>query len=257
MDRAHTLALLRQQSDGLAGRLDRLSDQDWHRPSLCPGWAIEDIVAHLASGASVQIKTLENGLAGNTSPTYKDPAERAALTTARLDLPESKRAADFRQAMAGLLEFMAGLSDTDMQASAWHQSGVHPLPWFFVQRLGEVTMHRGDVHAALGEEFEYPEEVAATLLPLYVARLPRLFQADAAGDLYAAISFGSAGAVRIWPGGADYVEDAAQPTLRLEADSATLQRIVVGRLHPRDAKTLKSTGDTSLLPRWRELFRTL
>lgn len=259
-DRAAALRMLREQSDGLADRLAQLAEADWHRPSLCPGWTVGDIVAHLASGAGVQIRTLQNGLAGNTSPTYKDQAERDALTDAKLSLPESARAPDFRQEMDHLIDFLATLSDADMNASGWHQSGVHPLPWFYIQRLGEVTMHRGDVHAALGDSFEYPEDVAATLLPLYVARLPRMLQRDAAGSLRAVVGFGAAGAVRVAPEGPEYTAEAADASVNLSADSATLLRVVVGRMHPQEVLTagrLQASGDTGLLARWRELFRTL
>ena len=248
--------LIREQSDGLAARLDQLADADWRRATPCPGWEIAHVVAHLSSGAGVQIQTLQRGLAGNTSPLYTDPAERAKLTEAKLSMPESRRAADYRREMEALHAFFAGLTDEDMACSGWHQSGVHPLPWFFIQRLGETTMHRGDVHAALGDAFEYPEDVAARLLPLYVARLPRM-ALDATPAL---IRFGDAGLVRL--GAApEYLEASGEaPSLSLDGDAATLLRVVVGRLHPRDAleaSRLRAEGDASLLPRWRELFRTL
>lgn len=255
-DRDGVRRLIREQSDGLAARLDQLADADWHRATPCPGWEIAHVVAHLSSGAGVQIQTLQRGIAGDTSPLYRDPAERAKLTDAKLAMPESQRAADYRREMAALHDFFAGLTETDMACSAWHQSGVHPLPWFYIQRLGETTMHRGDVHAALGDAFEYPEDVAAQLLPLYVARLPRM-ALDATPAL---IRFGSAGSVRL--GGApEYLESSPEaPSLSLEGDAATLLRVVVGRLQPREALEagrLRAEGDASLLPRWRELFRTL
>ena len=248
--------LIRDQSDGLADRLDQLSDADWRLPSPCADWTVADVVAHLSSGAGVQFRALQRGLEGDTSPIFRDPAERTALTAAKLGLPESRRAADYRRELDELQSFFTTLGESDLARTAWHQSGVHPLRWFLLQRLGETTMHRGDVHGALGDDFEYPADVASLLLPEYVARLPRLLVPD--GAVPALIRFGDAGFVRVGPERAAYLpETPVRPTLTLEAGSPTLLRIAVGRLHPQDAAGLQATGDTTLLAKWREVFRTL
>jgi len=251
--------LIHDQSDGLADRLDQLSDADWRRPSPCADWTVADVVAHLSSGAGVQLRALRRGLEGDTSPVFKDPAEREALTHAKLSLPESQRAGDYRQELDRLQAFFATLTEPDLAETAWHQSGVHPLRWFLLQRLGETTMHRGDVHGALGDDFEYPADVAALLLPEYVARLPRLLVPD--GAVPALIRFGDAGFVRVSAEGVSYVAESSDtPTLLLDGDPATLLRVAVGRLHPQDAVVagrLPASGDTSFLARWREVFRTL
>jgi len=214
----------------------------------------------LSSGAQVQLRALKRGLKGDVSPVFTSPAERAALTEAKLSLPEPARAADYRQETDRLLSCMDALTEADMAMSAWHQSGVHPLPWFLVQRLGETTMHRGDIHEGLDESFEYPDDVAEVLLPDYVARLPRMLDRDRAGELRAVISFGAAGGIRIAPGTADYVPSAEQPNVVLDAPAAALLRVATGRLHPQDGVAsgrVRAFGDTVLLTRWRDLFRTL
>jgi uncharacterized protein (TIGR03083 family) len=260
-DLDRTRRLIHQQSDGLADRLDQLSEADWPRPTPCPEWTVADIVAHLSSGAQVQLRSLQRGLQGDNSPLFKDMSEREALTKAKLLLPVAARAADYRDEAAALLGFIDTLLPADMEKTAWHQSGVHPLSWFMVQRLGETTMHRGDIQEALGDEFEYPPDVAEVLLPDYIARLPRLFQPQTAGGVRALIAFGRSGAVRIRAGAAEFVPDAGEyQTLTLRADPPGMLRIVTGRLHPKDALAsgrLYASGDVALLDRWRELFRTL
>jgi uncharacterized protein (TIGR03083 family) len=252
-DRDAVRRLVRQQCDGLAARLDQLSPEQWHTASTCPGWEVADVVAHLSSGADVQLRSLRRGLDGETSPVFSDPAERQALSQAKLDMPEAERAADYRRELGRLLDFMDGLSEGQMAKTAWHQSGVYPLPWFLLQRLGEITMHRGDILEGLGDTFDYPEEVAALLVPIYAARLPRLVVAKELPP--ALIRFGSFGFVRLGADGASYDTQATDtPTLNLDGSAAALLRVAVGRLHPRE---VHAGGDTNLLDRWREIFRTL
>jgi len=255
--------LIREQADGLAGRLSSLSDADWERSTACAEWNVGDVVAHLASGVVVQRQSLRRGLEGETSPVFRDAAARAAITEAKRDLPPSRKAADYRQEMVELLALFDTLSPSDLETPAWHQSGVHPVRWFLLQRLGETTFHRGDIHHGLGDAISYPPDVAEVLLPAYLGRLPRLLQPQATDDdLTATIRFSNAGAVRIADGHAEYSEHdlPRAADLRLEAEPATLLLVATGRLHPRDALStgqLGASGDTALVERWREIFRPL
>jgi uncharacterized Actinobacterial protein TIGR03083 len=38
---------------GLAEVLDRLTEQEWRHPSLCDGWTVRDVVAHLTRLAAL------------------------------------------------------------------------------------------------------------------------------------------------------------------------------------------------------------
>lgn len=48
MDAEHLWELVEDQRRRLADHLDGLSDADWQRPSLCEGWTVHDVVAHVA-----------------------------------------------------------------------------------------------------------------------------------------------------------------------------------------------------------------
>lgn len=46
------MALTHRARQGLADDLEGLAASDWARPSLCPGWDVEHVVAHLTAAAS-------------------------------------------------------------------------------------------------------------------------------------------------------------------------------------------------------------
>ncbi|MEV0684512.1 maleylpyruvate isomerase family mycothiol-dependent enzyme [Nocardia sp. NPDC050378] len=50
--RAALWAMIHTERATLADDLAHLDDDQWHRPSLCGAWTVEDVVAHLTAGAS-------------------------------------------------------------------------------------------------------------------------------------------------------------------------------------------------------------
>ncbi|MEU0532621.1 maleylpyruvate isomerase family mycothiol-dependent enzyme [Amycolatopsis tolypomycina] len=56
MDEARMWAGVEQGRLRLADFLEGLSEQDWERPSLCDGWRIRDVAAHLAGNAQFGTK---------------------------------------------------------------------------------------------------------------------------------------------------------------------------------------------------------
>lgn len=46
---ADVSALAAAERRDLADYLDTLTEQEWEQPSLCPGWAVRDVVAHIPS----------------------------------------------------------------------------------------------------------------------------------------------------------------------------------------------------------------
>ncbi|HLG70274.1 MAG TPA: maleylpyruvate isomerase family mycothiol-dependent enzyme [Chloroflexota bacterium] len=262
-DHRQVLSLIRQQADALCDCLDGLAEPDWEKPTACTEWNVADVVAHLSSGATVQRRALDRGLQGDTSPLWTDPAERLALSRAKRDIPAAEKAADYRQGMAELLPLFERLQPEDLdRKSAWHQSGVHPIRWFFTQRLGETTFHARDIHIGLGRPAGIPEDVARVLLPAYLDRLKRLFQPGQPGDLRASIAFGGAGRIDVADGAGEYLPDgsSAGADLSLQGSAETLVLIATGRLEPKEAVAagqLRAQGDTGLIERWREIFRPL
>src|SRR5512132_138067 len=48
MDTEESWAVIASQRRTLADLLDRLSDEQWESPSLCDGWRVRDVAAHVS-----------------------------------------------------------------------------------------------------------------------------------------------------------------------------------------------------------------
>jgi len=53
VNREQSWQVITEQRLGLAAMLERLSDTEWERPSLCAGWRVRDVAAHVAMAPQV------------------------------------------------------------------------------------------------------------------------------------------------------------------------------------------------------------
>ena len=53
MDREQSWQVITEQRLGLARLLEGLSDSEWEQPSLCAGWRVRDVAAHVAMAPQV------------------------------------------------------------------------------------------------------------------------------------------------------------------------------------------------------------
>ena len=67
MNREQSWQVITEQRLGLAQLLEGLSDTEWEQPSLCAGWRVRDVAAHVAMAPQVP------GL-GRCSPTVSGRA---------------------------------------------------------------------------------------------------------------------------------------------------------------------------------------
>ncbi len=72
LDRDQAWQVIDAQRLRLAGLLDDLSEHDWQQPSLCDGWTVRDVAAHLTLqqlGARAAI-TMMLRYRGDTAPPF-------------------------------------------------------------------------------------------------------------------------------------------------------------------------------------------
>ncbi|MEU2722092.1 maleylpyruvate isomerase family mycothiol-dependent enzyme [Streptomyces smyrnaeus] len=142
----------------LAELLEHLPEADWQAPSLCAGWRVREVAAHMSSGfRSSRSQVLRELLRarGNLHRMTDHCARRdaAALSTA---------------------EIAAALRD-----NAHHpwKPPVGGLP----AALGHDVVHGLDITVALGHERRVPEERVRVLLDGITPRSAKFFGADLGG----------------------------------------------------------------------------
>lgn len=141
------MALAHDERADLAAYLRTLSDEDWHAPSLCHGWSVKDVVAHVVSyeelGALGVLKRLARGRFVHANEV--GVREFAPYTPAEL------------------LDFLhAHLNPQGLTAGFGGMIG-----------LIDGTVHHQDIRRALGHTRTVPTERLERILPL-VPRNPRL-----------------------------------------------------------------------------------
>ncbi|GII05443.1 maleylpyruvate isomerase family mycothiol-dependent enzyme [Planobispora takensis] len=135
------LAWVKAERLGLAGFLEGLDDHEWRADSLCPGWTVHDVAAHVTTATRT---TLLGTIRG---------AIRARGDFNRMVAAEAtERAARF-----GRAELVAQIRE--MAGSARRAPGAGPL-----DPLVDILVHGQDIARPLGYVREMPAEPAIAAL---------------------------------------------------------------------------------------------
>jgi uncharacterized protein (TIGR03083 family) len=125
------------QRTRLAALLDDLTDDEWHQPSLCAGWTVRDVAAHLT------MQQLSFGDVLRTMGKWRGTMDRTTQHVARL------RAAELTTAqITAEIRSMIG--------SRRHTSGVTHL-----ETLCDILVHGQDIAIPLGRKLDMAPEAAA------------------------------------------------------------------------------------------------
>lgn len=114
--------------------LANLPDDAWNRPSLCGGWTVREVVAHLIALSEITTGVFLAGIVSH------------GLSLDRLNEARLRRVAD-ACSNAELIE----------RLRARVTARMHP-PGPVMTLLGEVVVHSEDVHRALGDYGTHPAE---------------------------------------------------------------------------------------------------
>jgi uncharacterized protein (TIGR03083 family) len=126
----------------LADDLADLSQAEWNARSLCEGWSVEDVLAHLTASASL------------TPPTFL-----LHFASTGFNFPKFAEKGIARQRGATSAETLARFRAK--QDSRKSPPGPK-LTW-----LGEVIVHSEDIRRPLGIQHTYPTDAVASVLDFY------------------------------------------------------------------------------------------
>jgi uncharacterized protein (TIGR03083 family) len=138
--------LVHAERNALIDDLAGLTDDQWAHPSLCDGWTVHDVAAHLVNNA----KTTRLGIVRD-------------MVRARFDFDRQNAQGVERERCATPREMLARLREVATRTS------TPPAP--LDSRLVEEVIHGEDIRRPLGIEREYPSEAVVRSLR-YQARTP-------------------------------------------------------------------------------------
>ena len=136
-------AVLRREREGLAADLEAIDESAWGTPSLCPGWTVRDVLAHMTA------------LARMTPPMYLKKLVANGFNLTRLQA----RDITLEKGNSGeetLSRFRA------VAASNGRLRAVPPK-----MALGETLLHAEDIRRPLGIVHEYPLGALVTVADAY------------------------------------------------------------------------------------------
>lgn len=202
---------LREERERAIAYLRGIAPEAWERPSLCQGWRVRDVAAHLAGNvADVLAQRLEG--VGSEEYNRRQVDERAARSPQEILDEWEEKGPQVEQFLAGLGQevWEAELP----QIGATVGSGTQRL-------LEDLWVHAHDMRLALGEEPTRGAGLTATLevIAAELAARCRRLAPGVAGVEIAAGDF------------AESVEVAGDgATVRVEGDPATLALVGTGRI---------------------------
>ncbi|MEU5237304.1 maleylpyruvate isomerase family mycothiol-dependent enzyme [Streptomyces lydicus] len=155
MDLTTVIAAERRE---LADLLDGLPDEQWDAPTLCAGWRVREVAAHMSMGFR-----------------YSFPKVAAELV----------RAGGSLHRMTDRLARRDAAAASPRQLAAFLRDNAHH-PWTppvggLASALGHDVVHGLDITVALGHDRFVPEDRLRVLLDHVTARSARFFGADLAG----------------------------------------------------------------------------
>ncbi|WP_327392337.1 maleylpyruvate isomerase family mycothiol-dependent enzyme [Streptomyces sp. NBC_01186] len=143
--------------------LDGLAAEDWDAPSLCAGWRVREVAAHMSLGFRCPLPRMMRELIVARGSLHRMTDQCARKDAARMTTGE--------------------------MASALRDNARHP--WKppvggITAALGHDVVHGLDITVALGHEREVPQERVAALLAVVTPKTVKFFGADLGGvELYA------------------------------------------------------------------------
>jgi uncharacterized protein (TIGR03083 family) len=238
---------LRDVWGSLDDLLDSLDDEDWAAPTDCPGWTVQDTVAHVIG--------TELMMAGRPSPEVEVPDAphlrndigrmNEATVIERRGLRPARVLEEYREVVAEREAAVAALDQAALDAESWTPAGMATLGRFLQIRVFDTWIHEQDIRTAVGREghLEGPS-VTRTLAEVtngigYVVG-KKAGTPDGASVRFSLTSPAPATIDVVVDGRARVADDLqGKPTATITTDVGTFMRLVAGR---RDAAGALADG---------------
>ncbi|MFC1491105.1 maleylpyruvate isomerase family mycothiol-dependent enzyme [Nitrospinota bacterium] len=179
-----------------------LSEEQWRRPSYCPGWSAADVVAHMTLGARFYAHVIPAGREGLLEMPFGavdlegfwDYRTRVGDELASLSGDE--RVDRFETAVQDLQTVFEAIRPEDREKEAWHWMCPCPVHSFPGQRLYELILHDWDIRNEPETDL-HPDSLGAAT-DILDFRLPFFFNNAPDTELAGAFRFETKSPTRTW-----------------------------------------------------------
>lgn len=144
--------ILRQRRR-LEATLRNLPESDWHRPSRCEGWSVQDVVTHLISTNGFWAVSIAAGLAGRPTQflaTFDPVATPAQMVDERHGTTVVDTLAELVASHSAIEDAVAALDDDGWSTLAEAPPGHLPIRLVADHALWDCWVHERDILLPLG-----------------------------------------------------------------------------------------------------------
>jgi len=230
-----------------------LGDDEWRRPTDCPGWTVQDHLSHLVDYEARALGRPAPDHAVEGRDYVQNPLGEANEVGVdfRRSWPGPKVLDEFRDVTAARLDQLRDLSDDDFSQEVQTPAGPGTLSDMLTLRVMDTWTHEQDIRRAVGRPGHIEGPAAEQAVRYYLGFMPYAVGKKAGAPEGSTVVFeipGHVTAVEIVNGrgrAAELVPD--QPTAVLRMDVPTFAALAAGRSTSPDG--VQFGGDTDLAGR--------
>lgn len=252
------IELLEAQAAATRQTIQSLAAADFAKGSLgCPGWRVQDVVAHITTGAQMFEGIARGTLSGAN---WMEERGRRLAENAALSPDDLKRR--YAEADASLVSTFKSLSPEELQARRQHPAfGEVPVAQFLGMRISETAVHSWDIQSAVDPSAKLQAPATNAVASQIVNIFPAWFLPEAVAGMSRGYRFVVAEATHtlaIAGGKAAWTDDdgAADATLTLDLGDFVL--LMTGRLSSEkliDSGRAQASGDIQAAKQLSTLFK--
>ncbi|MGN6793028.1 MAG: maleylpyruvate isomerase family mycothiol-dependent enzyme [Streptosporangiaceae bacterium] len=245
----------------LIGLLSNLDAEDWRRATVCPGWTVHDIVAHVVHDYLRKLARTRDGYdprgprPGEEMPAFLHRVNQEFVDVASLLSP--RVLIDLLDYLGPQLDRLWADLDLDRlgEAVSWAAPGVPAPTWLDVAReYSEFWVHQQQIRDAVGRPGANAENLTAPVIDAFLRAVPHALRdvpAERGSGLEVAVSGPGGGTWSAWLGETRWSisRGSAQETARTRValSSDTLWRVATRGIGVDDARARATvTGNQAL-----------
>jgi len=253
--------LVRSETERLAKVWRGFGEKEWATPTFCPGWAAQDAVAHITTGADFYANSIRRAAEGlPPEPPYGcDAKEFQAMRKEKGDKllagPRPALMDAFEASARNVCDALDDVREADLGKLGWHPRGLTPVDAWIGLRLVELVVHDWDIRYGADPKARPTAPGVEGMLTFLPATQCRHFNVREKPALSARVLFRTTKPEKSWTmiaegGKASFAPDSKGPhAAQITADAEALLFLNYGRLARAEAEKagqLRTEGDLAL-----------